>query len=153
MLAQHFLAQFSAAMNKPVKRLSPAAGQKLLSHHWPGNVRELRNVIERGVILEATDEVQPRNVPDFTHETGLRKTEAPGLPVNQALDECLADYERQLIQAALERNHYSLGKTAEKLKVTRHALRYRMQRLNLSLGTDTESDSPPGKEPEDPRAP
>ena len=31
----------------------------------------------------------------------------------------------------MERNHFSINKTAERLKVTRHSLRYRMQRLNM----------------------
>ena len=52
-------------MKKPARKFSRAAQQKLLSHHWPGNVRELRNVIERALILETTDEIQPGNLPDF----------------------------------------------------------------------------------------
>src|SRR5690349_18447853 len=62
LLADHFLRQFNAAMNKQVRRISPGAQHKLLSHHWPGNVRELRNVIERAVILETTEEIHPANL-------------------------------------------------------------------------------------------
>ena len=42
----------------------------------------------------------------------------------------------------------SLAKTAEQLKITRHALRYRMLRLNLSAEAEDEADkaSPAGKE-------
>src|ERR1051325_7431062 len=58
-LADHFLRHFNATMTRQIKGLSPGARQKLLSHHWPGNVRELRNVIERPVILETSDEIQP----------------------------------------------------------------------------------------------
>ena len=50
-------------MNKSIRRISAAAQQKLLTHHWPGNVRELRNVIERAVILETTEEIHPANLP------------------------------------------------------------------------------------------
>ena len=50
----------------------------MLAHHWPGNVRELRNVIERALILETTDEIQPASLPDFQLETRLHK---PGAPV------------------------------------------------------------------------
>ena len=41
----------------------------------------------------------------------------------------------------LEQNHFSLTRTAEQLKITRHALRYRMQRLNISAGTEAEDDT------------
>ena len=41
-------------------------------------------------------------------------------------------YERELITSLLTQNHYNLAKTAEQLKLSRHALRYRMQRLNIA---------------------
>src|ERR1051325_7791991 len=58
-LADHFLKQFRVTMNKPIRAISKPAQQLLMAHHWPGNVRELRNVIERAVILETADEIQP----------------------------------------------------------------------------------------------
>ena len=51
--------------------------------------------------------------------------------VSTLLDEIMARYERELITELLEQNHYSLAKTADLLKISRHALRYRMQRLVL----------------------
>jgi DNA-binding NtrC family response regulator len=167
LLAGYFLRQCSAAMNKTVVRLSPGAEDKLLAHYWPGNVRELRNAIERGVILEATEELRARNLPNFEIETRLYyRTDQPpaaagaspeevlaaparelaraGLPIDDAMDK----FERAYIMTTLEQHRYSLAKTAEHLKLTRHALRYRMQRLNIS--TDSEpaegAAAAPGKE-------
>ena len=133
LLARHFLQHFCFALNRATKQLSKAAEQKLLSHSWPGNVRELRNVIERAVILETTDTVQAANLPDFQLETRLRKSDGPTIVPGLGLDEILASYEREIINTVLERNRFSINKTAEQLKMTRHALRYRMQRLNLSV--------------------
>jgi DNA-binding NtrC family response regulator len=141
MLADHFLKHFAPTMRKAAKRISRAAQQKLATHHWPGNVRELRNVIERALILEKTDEIQPASLPDFGLETGLRKgTTAPRTAVGENLDEMMANFERDLISGVLEQNHYSLTKTAEHLKISRHALRYRMQRLNISLEGEPEEE-------------
>ena len=53
----------------------------------------------------------------------------------------MASFERELVTTVLEQNHFSLTKTAEQLKISRHALRYRMQRLNINAGTDTEEES------------
>ena len=141
LLAEHFLKYFSLVLNKPVKALSEAAERKLMAHHWPGNVRELRNVIERAVILETTTEIQPGSLPDFHLETRLRKAETVPASTAQSLDEALADYERSLILATLERHHYSVGKTADQLKVSRHALRYRMQRLNITAESSAEDEA------------
>jgi len=139
-LAEHFLKLFNAAMNKSVKSLSRGARQKLMSHRWPGNVRELRNVIERALILETTREIQSASLPDFQLETRLNKTEVPAATGERAIDEMVADFERDLINATLEKSNFSLTKTADQLKISRHALRYRMQRLNL---TPAEDEPPP----------
>jgi DNA-binding NtrC family response regulator len=148
LLADHFLRQFNVAMNKSVKRISKAAQQLLIAHHWPGNVRELRNVVERAAILESTEEVQPGSLPDFQLETRLRKGEAPPPPAHDSLEAALFNFERELIMNTLEKNHYSLARTADQLKITRHALRYRMQRLNVSSGpgADEETEAPARKD-------
>ncbi len=142
LLAEHFLRNFNVTMNKRVKTISRAARQKLLSHHWPGNVRELKNVIERALILENTGEIQAANLPEFQLEAQLHKTAMPKISGNETLDELLAGFERELIGTMLERNHFSLNKTAEQLKISRHALRYRMQRLNINAAVDEEEDKP-----------
>ncbi|MFN7140923.1 MAG: sigma-54 interaction domain-containing protein, partial [Limisphaerales bacterium] len=138
LLAEHFLQYFSKVMKKQVKGLSSGARNKLLTHHWPGNVRELRNVIERAVILERSAEVQAENLPDFHLETRLRKAENTPMPNGHSIDDIMADFERQLIMNTLEQNRFNLSRSAEQLKISRHALRYRMQRLNIT--TETEDD-------------
>lgn len=140
LLGEHFLQHFGTAMRKQTQSLSAAARQKLLSHHWPGNVRELRNVIERAVILETTSEIQARNLPDFAIESGLRKSESIHAPVGASLDDAMANFERELIQQTLEQNRFSVSRAAEQLKLSRHALRYRMQRLNIASPSETEEE-------------
>jgi DNA-binding NtrC family response regulator len=104
-------------------------------------VRELRNVIERALILETTSEIQPGSLPDFQLEGRLHKTIAPKLTGAESLDDRMANFERELITAMLEQNHFSLTRTADQLKISRHALRYRMQRLNIATSTDAEEDT------------
>ncbi len=148
LLAEHFLKSFGPAMNQSTKAISGGARQKLTAHHWPGNVRELRNVIERALILENTDEIQSNSLPDFQIEARLHKTATPRLAAAESLGERVDNFERELISGILEQNHYNVAKAAEQLKITRHALRYRMRRLNLSAGTDAEEEpaAPIGKE-------
>ncbi len=137
LLAEYFLRTFSVSMNKNTRALSLAAKQKLLSFHWPGNVRELRNVIERALILETGPEIQPGSLPDFQLEARLNKGTPPRTIPTGSLDEIMAGYERDLISSLLAQNHFNLGKTAEQLKLSRHALRYRMQRLSIADTADT----------------
>jgi DNA-binding NtrC family response regulator len=141
LLADHFLKHFSLTMNRTIKSLSKSAQAQLLGHHWPGNVRELRNVIERAIILETTEEIQVTSLPDFRLEARLRKGETAAVSAPLSLDESMAGFERDLITGILEQNHFSLTKTAEQLKISRHALRYRMQRLNISAETAIDEET------------
>jgi DNA-binding NtrC family response regulator len=141
-LAEHFLRHFATVMNKRVKRISAGAQKQLLAHHWPGNVRELRNAIERAVILETGEELRLENLPDFHIETRLhRDTGEFPLPTGP-LDQAMADYERAVILRVLERQRFSLSRTADQLGISRHALRYRMQRLNIDLAENGEEEPP-----------
>jgi DNA-binding NtrC family response regulator len=54
--------------------------------------------------------------------------------------EAVADFERRMINAALERNLYNVNRSAEMLKMTRHSLRYRMKQLGLSNSGGTSGD-------------
>jgi transcriptional regulator with PAS, ATPase and Fis domain len=134
LLAEHFLKMFRTSMTKNVDGLAPAAREKLRQHRWPGNVRELRNAIERALILEPTHEIQPSSLPDFQIEARLAKV-APAQPApDESLDDALMRTERELITGALEQNEFNLTRAAERLKLTRHSLRYRMQRLDMQIG-------------------
>ncbi|MBI5773850.1 MAG: sigma-54-dependent Fis family transcriptional regulator [Verrucomicrobia bacterium] len=147
LLAEHFLKFFCFALNKPAKALSKPAEQKLLAHSWPGNVRELRNVIERAVILENAAQIHAASLPDFHLEAQLRKGGERAASAGGSLDDALANFERELIMAALERHGSSISPAAEELQMTRHALRYRMQRLNISAesAADDANETPDGK--------
>lgn len=141
LLAEEFLRHFNAVMKKRIGKLSAGAKEKLLSHSWPGNVRHLRNVIERAVILEHSSEIQATSLPDFHLESLLRKTDLPIVTGDDSLEALMTDYERQLISGILEQNHFNIGKSADQLKISRHALRYRMQRLNIRGSEETEPAS------------
>jgi Nif-specific regulatory protein len=146
LLADHFLRQFNATMNKQIMQISVTAKQKLLSHHWPGNVRELRNVLERAVILEPSNEITPPSLPEFHMETRLRKSELPVTANGQSIDDVMSNFEKEFILNTLAQNRYNLNRTAEQLKISRHALRYRMTRLNIQTENEEDPGSHPSKE-------
>ena len=136
LLAEHFLLQNCQNLGRAQLKISKDAQCKLLSHKWPGNVRELRNVMERAAILEQTDEVQASSLPDFDFESRLRESGkvASGAEINMDLGfaGAVAEFEHKLVSTALENNQYNVNLSAEKLKMTRHALRYRMQQLGIT---------------------
>ncbi|MBK5934283.1 DNA-binding NtrC family response regulator [Rhodovulum imhoffii] len=61
-LARYFVRNRSFQRNID-KELTAQALQDLTTYDWPGNVRELRNVIERGLIMSATEpEIAPHHI-------------------------------------------------------------------------------------------
>ena len=145
MLAEHFLVQNCQNLGRASLKISADAESKLLSHQWPGNVRELRNVMERASIIEQTDEVQPDSLPDFELEAQLRGSSGGsggGGQVDFSLGfaEAVAEFERRMIQEALEQNQFNVNRSAEQLKMTRHSLRYRMRQLGLSNTSKSSGD-------------
>ena len=57
-LARHFAERFAREMGRALRGFAPAAEHALETHQWPGNVRELESVVERAVVLEASNRVQ-----------------------------------------------------------------------------------------------
>ena len=58
-LAGHFLAVYAKEHDRNTPRLSEGAIKKLANYSWPGNVRELESVMQRAIVLQASDVVVP----------------------------------------------------------------------------------------------
>jgi two-component system, NtrC family, response regulator HydG len=116
-LVAHFL---SAARRKhpgsPVKRLSAAAMMRVMNHAWPGNVRELEHVIERLVLLGASEEGA---LDDLPRTLAVAEPHAPGFagPVEK-----LETIERRYAAWALEQLDGRRMLTAERLDIDRKTL-------------------------------
>jgi len=145
LLVDHFLHQLGPAIKPRVQSISESAARALLSHRWPGNVRELKNAVERALILETSTEIQASNLPDFEVEQRLKRSQTDAEEVKDgSLDEILAHHERHAIERALQQSRFNLTRAADQLEISRHALRYRMQRLQIQPGGETDSEAEVG---------
>ncbi len=82
-LIDHLLAQFAGRAHKPVSGFTSAAREVLIKHRWPGNVRELRNVIERGVLLCSSPEIDVKDLPQsLTAPPAARVAVGEGVPID-----------------------------------------------------------------------
>jgi DNA-binding NtrC family response regulator len=131
-LAQHFLRQFSETMGRHIVGFTDDAAKLMVSYHWPGNIRELRNAVERAVIMETTRHIQPGSLPQAI---GDAPPPAPREPSDEplGLEDAMSQYERRFIERALRRHVGRINETAAELGITRHALRYRMQKLGMDV--------------------
>ena len=117
----------------PDRRFSPAALEQLRHYHWPGNVRELRNVVQRSAIMADDQEIDEVVLPEEESEMRVAGG-SRALPGDDA-DACLrvrigssiAQVERQLIMATLDRYDGSRERTAEVLGISLKTLYNRMR--------------------------
>lgn len=124
-LARHFLALSAARQGRAAARLAPSAQRALESYGWPGNVRELMHVIERAILLCATDVVE---------QLDLGLTPASTLVQPLPLGRSLAETEEVVIRDALARCQGNIHKAAEDLGLSRAALYRRLQKFGLKGG-------------------
>ncbi len=133
-LAEYFLAQFSQRLGQPCKQLAPATEDAFMSYLWPGNVRELKNMIERLVILCPSQVIPLEQLPAEFLQCDHVLTQVVGQGFN--IDDHLLSLERQLVLEALENAQGKKILAAERLGVSRHSFKRKLQKLGLAGGSE-----------------
>ena len=159
LLAEHFGRRMGVELdwsNWP--GFTPRALAELEAYPWPGNVRELRNVIERAVYRHEDPErpVDEINFNPFhspwaptgaaiapiasaapANEPGESAPIAPAAQLAQPPSStsdfraAVSDYERQLLEDALQRNRFNQRATAAALNLSYDQLRHALKRHKL----------------------
>lgn len=137
-LANYFIANFTRKLKREIIAISPDAKRIFLQYHWPGNIRELKNLIEHIMILHDTDIITVDHLPEEFIRPAEKSSESLGIPDQQGhgitvsdngID--LAEIEKEFIKQALVTAKGNKTRAAKLLKITRDALRYRIQKLNV----------------------
>ncbi len=140
LLAERFCALHGKRCGRRISGLEPAVRDAFRRYTWPGNVRELENLIERIAILEVEDQVLIRHLPDRL----LREVEgrappaiagmgegASHMPLHLGFHAGTEAFQRALITAALKEAGGLQGVAAQRLKLSRHAMRHQMLKLGM----------------------
>jgi DNA-binding NtrC family response regulator len=133
LLAEHFVSHFATKYKKKkIKGFSPEAQQALVAYAWPGNVRELKNLVERIVVLESEDIIQPQHLPKWifgesitTGQPAAEKFILPDAGIS------LEDVEKDLILQALEKADNNKTQAAKLLNISYDTLRYQVKKYGL----------------------
>jgi DNA-binding NtrC family response regulator len=136
LLAQSFLGDLRAEMDKPVTQFSEAAMAVLSRYDWPGNVRELRNAVERSLLSCRGDTIGVEDLPDRItgggqtvrqHSDGLAQIGSDGL------DAWLQNMERKLIIEALSACDGVQVQAARRLGISERSLWHRLKKLGIQV--------------------
>jgi len=122
LLVDHFL-RFIDRQDLPL--ITDAVMDKLTAYHWPGNVRELQNVIYRFAALKrlelSTGNQQNRKEPvDTMPSISLR-----------SLTDTINDFEKKVIEKALEQHQGNRTRTAGSLHIGLRTLQRKMKKFGI----------------------
>ena len=137
-LVRYFIAQLAASTGLPAREIGADAMAALQAHDWPGNVRQLRNNVERLLILATGEPNQPITLETLPPEVsvvraGTSSNESErmiGLPLRDAREH----FEREYLQAQIDRFGGNISRTASFVGMERSALHRKLK--SLGLGTN-----------------
>ncbi len=113
-LAQHFLRQYAAEYEKPVRDILPSAMMQLVDFGWPGNIRELENVVQGAVILAEGESIGPDDLP-----SALRTAAWAPVPVDDSFEHQIKVYRLHLVNQALQSCRGNKTVAARSLNISR----------------------------------
>jgi len=125
------LVNFFLSRRSKTKRIAPEAMEKLTHYPWPGNVRELEAVMERTIILSATETIETSDLPLEIQRPGTAEnmsSQEPSLPDGGIVFE---EWERSMLQKALERADGNVAEAARLLGMTYRTFQYRAQKFGM----------------------
>jgi DNA-binding NtrC family response regulator len=120
-LAFHFLRVYCEKYNKPGRRLSTQALEKLSNYQWPGNIREMQHSIEKAVILADSSVIGPS---DFTFSSSSKGSAEDDITT-------LEEMEKKLISESIRKHDNNLSIVASKLGITRQTLYNKLKKYDL----------------------
>jgi two-component system nitrogen regulation response regulator NtrX len=137
-LAEHFIKQLDEQNHWKSRSLSAEAVVELDRYPWPGNVRELRNVVERVLLFETKDEIQPATVQRALPQSTVSASGAGTAPLagplaSGMLSQRVEAFERETLLAVLKQNHHHMTNTAKALGLERSHLYKKCQQLGIDL--------------------
>ncbi len=127
-LAEFFLKQYCAKLNRRIGPLRDETKKLLLSYPWPGNVRELQNEIERLALLaEPGRDIGPEYLSDHISQRPRSFTKADG-NLKVAIDLL----EEEMIREAMMQHRNNKSRAARALGISRQSLIEKLRRIQLS---------------------
>ncbi len=142
-LCEILSAQIAKDLKVRPKRMSPETLQKIANYTFPGNIRELRNLLERAHILGHRQEIAADELPAEISGSATGASQSiemrewlRTLPASVDLRQLLVDFERGLIERALEQAHGVQAEAARMLGVSRSDIGYKISKYEIGRPAD-----------------
>ena len=133
-LSEVLLRRLDREMQKGITRIDPRLFDHFARYTWPGNIRELENLLERAYILESGAALTPQTFPSELvggMPAGVDSTALAHLPLSEARQRAVEDFERQYLRDLLERSRGRINRAAEAAGVSTRQLHKLLTRYGI----------------------
>jgi len=130
LLVDHFINKYSRELNKPIEAITPDALNCLMNYGWNGNVRELENVIERGIVLTESSQLQVENLPAEI-QSPREESKLNLLNDELSIKKASRYLEIDLIRKALQKTKGNHTHAAKLLEISHRALLYKIKEYGI----------------------
>jgi transcriptional regulator with PAS, ATPase and Fis domain len=140
-LTKHFIHLFNAEFGLEIQGLDPEAWDIIMRYDWPGNIRELRNVIESAFNTVTGPVIKREHLPDQLSQLFPRAGAQAGSASDQGvkefirfslgkkdLNQIMDEFEKVLVDAAIEFSHGNKIHAAQLLGISRQWLYKKLQK-------------------------
>jgi two-component system nitrogen regulation response regulator NtrX len=139
-LLRYYVDRLVDDQHLPLRRFSVAAQNRLRNYPWPGNVGELKNLVQRLLILGASEEIRLEEVErelaqKSAADEPLVKQDLLALPLREAREH----FERAYLQQQLQLCNGKVGQLAKRVGMERTHLYRKLRALGVDfkqLGDD-----------------
>lgn len=132
LLVNYFLDRYTTQMDRPGKKMSAGAMQRLMEYSWPGNIRQLENEMKRLVVM-----VRGTTIQEEALEEGIRcPAQMTGSTIDlqgRSLHQAVAELEQRMIRETLLACRFNQVQTAKRLGLSRQGLIKKIKRHNIQL--------------------
>jgi DNA-binding NtrC family response regulator len=142
-IARHLLGKLSRELGNVRCHFDEGALEELMRYSWPGNGRELRNVVERAVMLTATDTITASDIRALLPSRDVESSDTGGdafvsLPYMDAKELAIEQFTKTYLQAKLAEHRGVITKAAESSGIPRQHFSLLMKRFLGSESTEEE---------------
>jgi len=136
-LVNYFCKKHETRLGKKITSVPKAVLDSLVAYDWPGNVRELENIIERGLIMSKSNELEMGEWLPKLSTKEMAQSSAPSAIISPA-ETSLEEVERQHIMEVLIKSNWKIrgdDGAAKILKLKPTTLEARMKKLGITRKT------------------
>lgn len=123
-LIYHFVEKLKNKLDKKIKGFADESIRLFKKYNWPGNIRELENLVEQLILMTDGNWIKPQDLPVYIQKQ---------IKMQRSLGENVSLFERKLIEDTLIKTGGIVNEAAKMLGTTRRILKYRIEKLGVTL--------------------